>query len=81
MIFLGFGYLPKNVERLQLNEHRNERTRYFGTAVDLYGAERDEKQQLFPPRHSGQARIALDPTAESPDVLTFIRNHLDLFKR
>lgn len=84
VIFLGFGYLPENIERLQLNEHRNERTVYYGTAVGLTESECEETQALFPRRTITEGllpRIRLDPEAQSRNVREFIRNHLDLFRR
>jgi hypothetical protein len=46
LVFLGFGYHPKNVERLQLEASGDRRI--LGTAVGMTIAEQDQAKSLFP---------------------------------
>ncbi len=71
MVFLGFGYHRKNIERLGLDGLVNRPT-IWGTA---YGFEPREKKTLIEPHVPGlQGRHLTDHT-----VLGFLRNHRDLF--
>ena len=52
VIFLGFGYLPENIERLQVDHIPRRRdgvvsTRYLGTGLGLTEDERWFLQSLF----------------------------------
>lgn len=70
--FLGFGYHPMNLSRLQL--HSGELRRWvFGTAHGMIGAEVGKTEQEL-------KRILLPSavTLESEDNLTFLRKHLIL---
>ncbi len=78
VVFLGFGYHRKNIERLRLDEYRDpKKTLYWGTAVDLSPSRCRQIDALFPKQGGGRSNITLDQ--ESPNVLEYIKNHLSLF--
>ena len=78
VVFLGFGYLPKNVERLQLDRYRNDNTALFGTAVDITRSEQGFVKLLFPrPKTPGMGRIELYDST----VYQFLRNNVEMLKR
>ncbi len=82
VIFLGFGYLDKNVERLKLGENRKENTAYRGTGVDVTQSEAEFHARLFPPNPRGRidrTRIAIDTKVTS--VMDYIRNNVQLFRK
>jgi len=73
VIFLGFGYLPENVERLHLDENHNPRTRLYGTGVGLTQAERESVVRLFP---ASIPPIEIDD--ECLNVREYLRNYRNL---
>ena len=76
-MFLGFGFLPKNMERLRLDAHCDDQTTYAGTAFEMTHSEVASAKQLFPKHASGTDRsIGLQ---EKFDALSYVRNNLTLF--
>lgn len=78
VIFLGFGYLKENVERLRLNENRKDSTLYWGSGYDIRAKEADFINRLFPD-NGDVSRIVIDTEAKS--VLDYIRNIPHLFTK
>lgn len=81
VIFLGFGYLDKNIARLKLDEHRTKHTSYWGTGVGVTSSEAQYYARLFPKDVAHDAprgrRINID--SEVPSVKGYIRANLHLF--
>ncbi|MCH8165519.1 MAG: hypothetical protein IH889_07915 [Planctomycetes bacterium] len=79
VIFLGFGYLNRNVERLKLQEHRMTNTSYWGTGVAVTPAEAQQYARLFPKNGSGDGprHISIDTMLKS--VKAYLRNYPYLF--
>lgn len=83
VIFLGFGYLDKNVERLRLDKNRHGITAYRGTGVNVTASEAEFHAQLFPEPFKADAadprRIIIDTDTSS--VMEYMRNNLNLFRK
>lgn len=80
VIFLGFGYLDKNVARLKLDEYRTKHTSYWGTGVGVTSSEAQYFARLFPKDIAADApkkRINIDIGVTS--VKDYIRGNLHLF--
>lgn len=78
VVFLGFGYLPENVARLQLDECCNANTVLIGTAFDITTSEQGFVKQLFPrPKTPGMGRIELYDLT----VYQFLRNKVEILRR
>ena len=75
VIFLGFGYHPQNVDRLNLPEYRPRgKGEMYGTVQGLSNSELSTLvQPLF--------KDAEMPSFFPADVLAFLRNHVDLFRK
>lgn len=71
VIFLGFGYHPINVRRLQFDEHLKAEADLWGTA---YGYTESERQCLILEQFKPFRKIALEPTT----CTDFLRNHVEL---
>lgn len=81
VIFLGFGYLERNVERLNLQDERMKHVSYWGTGVNVTAAEAQQYARLFPKHRSGDGPhfITIDTDTGVKSVKTYIRKHLYLF--
>ena len=82
VIFLGFGYLDKNVERLNLQDDRMKNASYWGTGVKVTPKQAEFYAKLFPPRpknSSDQTRITIDTKVTS--VLDYLLNNPHLFRQ
>lgn len=80
VIFLGFGYLAKNVERLKLSEFRTPDTSYWGTGVKVRTSEAQYYARQFPKEialGAPRKRINIDTGVKS--VLDYISGNLHLF--
>ncbi len=79
VIFLGFGYLAKNVVRLTLQDNRMKDTTYWGTGVDVKEAETRRYARLFPGELPAGAtkRITIDTEVEG--IKEYMRKHEYLF--
>lgn len=77
VIFLGFGFLYENIDRLRLSNLRNNNTRYFGSAKGKTPSEVALAESFFP-RPAGMKIVALDCEM---DALDFIRHNLQHFLR
>ena len=75
VIFLGFGYHPKNVERLQLASNLSSGTRVIGTIIGMTKQEIDFNiTPLFKNINNN-----FIPVTQYETVLDFLRNSLEYF--
>ncbi|MCH8316544.1 MAG: SIR2 family protein [Planctomycetes bacterium] len=79
VIFLGFGYLDKNVERLNLQVNRMKNTSYWGTGVKVTPSEAKQYARLFPENYSGDGPLLITIETGTKGVKAYIRNNLHLF--
>ncbi len=79
VIFLGFGYLDKNVERLNLQENRMTNTSYWGTGVGVPPAVAKRLVRLFPKNESGEGPTHITIDTETGSVKDYLLNHPYLF--
>ena len=74
VIFLGFGYHPKNVERLQLDKNLSTEARVLGTII---GMTKDEVR--YNVAHLFTNIKNFSAVDEYKTVLEYLRNNLDYF--
>ncbi len=79
VIFLGFGYLNRNVERLELQENRMKNTSYWGTGVDVTPKEAQQYARLFPKNGSGDGPTHISIDTKLKSVKAYLRNYPYLF--
>lgn len=76
VIFLGFGYNPKNIERLQLTKHLRPNAHVTGIVI---GMTENEVHYNIRPLFEGIAH--LDLKRDYTTVLEFLRENLHFFKK
>lgn len=87
VIFLGFGYLKANVERLKLDQPKSGQrdVDYHGTAIGVTESERQNNVMPLFPQAVTENNLALSyrPRIRLFDgtAYEFLRNHVELFKR
>lgn len=80
VIFLGFGYLDRNVERLNLSENRLDKvTTYWGTGVGVTTAQTQRYARLFPGELPAGATKRITIDTEVKGVKEYMRKHEYLF--
>lgn len=79
VIFLGFGFLDKNIERLKLDENRMNNTSYWGTGVGVTTWEAQNYARLFPKNRSGEGPLGLTIDTSIKSVKDYLREYGYLF--
>jgi hypothetical protein len=80
VVFLGFGYHRRNVERLRLHEHLQKANIHGTLGAEITLSEiRTSIQPLFSALRRDQVALFANLANRCSDALTFLKNHRHLF--
>ena len=73
IVFLGFGYDPVNIQRLQFSQHKD--AEFHGTVFGLEASE----VEITVRRYFSDTGISLHNSPADVDCLAFLRRHRNIF--